>query len=337
MKKKLLLSVFTLSVFLSFNVESKAQLKLIHYWHFNNWNSGFPSGPVVPSAATMPGKKADYSALDTNHAVLWDKEIPGTHSEFMSYWDNLAGSGDTINERKGYGGCCGETTQNAMRARNPNDSMELAFYMPTNGYSNLVMTWETESSSTGSGCARQLFAYSTDSGKTFTTATVPVTVTPYPSGIKGTPATTTASYDSAGTSWGLVSLNLSSITAINNNSKFVFRIQLSAPNSGASGNNRFDNITLEGTSLSGIDPIQAEAMGYNLYPNPSSQKLTIVSPSEGSKLIEICNLMGQIISSTQTEGKQFPVEISNLNNGVYFVYITEKSNGARVPLKFIKN
>jgi len=335
MKKNLLVSLLSVSLFLTLGLESKAQLRLIHYWHFNSWNSGFPSSAVIPSAATMPGKKADYSLLDTNNAVIWDREIPGVSKAFMSYWDNLAGAGDTINERAGFGGCCGETTQNAMRARNPNDSMELLFYMPTTGYTGIIMTWETESSSSGAGCARQLFSYSLDSGNTFTTATVPVTITP--GGIKANASTTTASFDSAGTSWGKVSINLSSITAINNNPKFVFRIQLSAPNSGTSGNNRFDNITLEGNGPAGISPLQAESMGYNLYPNPSSQKLTIVSPAEGTKLIEVCNLMGQVISNTQVEGKQFPVEIANLNNGVYFVYITEKSTGLRIPLKFIKN
>ena len=77
-------------------------------------------------------------------------------------------------------------------------------YPPTIKYQNIVIKYETESSSTGSGQHEQVFSYSVDSALTFTTAGLPM------------------AFDSAGLTWGKVVLDLSSIPAVNNNSKLVF-------------------------------------------------------------------------------------------------------------------
>ena len=147
--------------------------------------------------------------------------------------------------------------------------------------------------------------------------------------------------DSTGatTNWTLASLDFSSITGVNNNQKFVLKIVNKGQDTTLNGNDRYDNVTVEGdtNSLAGMAPLQALAMGYNLYPNPSNEHITVVSPSEGVKLIEVCNMMGQVVSSIQVEGKQIPVDISALSYGVYFIHLTEKETGIKVPLKLIKN
>ncbi|MCX6208161.1 MAG: hypothetical protein NTZ59_01340, partial [Bacteroidetes bacterium] len=46
--------------------------------------------------------------------------------------------------------------------------------------------------------------------------------------------------------YSLMTYNLSSIAGVNNNPNFQFKITFSNGNLGTSGNNRFDNITVDG-------------------------------------------------------------------------------------------
>jgi formylmethanofuran dehydrogenase subunit D len=215
--------------------------KLIHYWHFNN---------TVP-LDSLRKISADYSTLG-NASVIYEPK-PGAGSDTTkAYMDNLAG--DTINQRPGYGGCCGLPNY-GVRTRNPSDNMQFLWYLPTKAYQNIVIKYETQSSSTGSGQHRQNFSYSVDSAVTFTTAGLPI------------------AWDSAGLVWGKVTLNLSTLTNVNNNGKFAFRILFSPPNTGTSGNNRFDNITVEGDTM--IAPaITSNPLTTGIIGKPYSYSIT---------------------------------------------------------------
>jgi hypothetical protein len=191
--------------------------KLIHYWHFNC---------TAASPAHLGPVPADYSTLG-NASVIYKPKPGGGSDTASAYMDNLAG--DTVNQRSGYLGSCSNIY--AVRTRNPSDNMQFLWYIPTNKYQNIVIKYETQSSSTGSGQHRQLFSYSTDSAATFTSAGLPI------------------AWDSAGLGWGKVTLDLNTLTAVNNNGKFVFRILFAPPNTGTNGNNRFDNITIEGDTM----------------------------------------------------------------------------------------
>ena len=196
--------------------------KLIHYWHFNNTVTGAHLG-VIP---------ADYSSLVNASIIYKPVKVAGASDTLQAYIDNLAG--DVINQRSGYGGCCGATNY-GVRTRNPSDYMQFLWYIPTKKFQDIVINYETESSSVASGQHRQLFSYSVDSAVTFTSVGLPI------------------AWDSAGLGWGKVTLDLSTLTSVNNNGKFVFRILFAPPNTGTSGNNRFDNITVEGDTM--IAPI----------------------------------------------------------------------------------
>lgn len=190
---------------------ASAQPKLIHYWHFNNTPSGVHVGAL----------NADYSTLG-NAFVAFDP-VPGVVSD-TGYMDNVAG--DTINARQS------APAGNGIRTRNPSDSMQFVWVLPTTHYKNIILTWETQSSSVASGPHFQNFDYSLDGGTTYTSEGL------------------TVLQDSAGLAWGgPVAVNLTPITGANNNNTFVFRIRLSPPNTGGSGNNRYDNITVEGDTI----------------------------------------------------------------------------------------
>lgn len=213
-----LVCLFTLQIWKN-EVEGQTK-KMIHYWHFNNTQSGVHLGAI----------QADYTTLG-NASLIYKPKPGGGSDTLQAYIDNLVpDASDTLNQRPGYGGCCGSANY-AVRTRNPSDNMQFVWYIPTKKYQNILITYATQSSSTGSGQHRQVFSYSIDSAVTFVTAGLPV------------------AYDSAGLSFGKVKLDLSSIPSVNNNNKFVFKMTFTAPNTGTSGNNRFDNITVEGDSM----------------------------------------------------------------------------------------
>jgi hypothetical protein len=211
---------FSLVLLIGLSRSNAQTKKLIHYWHFNNTSTGIHLGSIP----------ADYSALG-NASIIYKPKSGGGSDTAQAYMDNLTPDlSDTINQKPGFAGCCGSPNY-AVRTRNPSDNMQFLWYVPTNKYQNILLTYTTESSSTGSGQHRQVFAYSIDSALTFITAGLPI------------------AYDSAGLSFGKVRLDLSSIPSVNNNGRFVFKITFTSPNTGTSGNNRFDNITLEGDTM----------------------------------------------------------------------------------------
>jgi hypothetical protein len=196
---------------------------LIHYWNFNNLTVAYHN-PGIPSLA------ADYSLLDTSKARMAYVLEPGTSSSYAGYIDNVASTADS-NLRMG------AVAGQALRIRNPSDSMELRFYIPTTGYKNIALTYELESSSTTSGQLTDVFDYSTDSGATWKNTglskdSIDVTQTQY-----------------QGTLWGLVSLNFGADSSVNNNPRLVFRVKFKGNTSLTSGNNRFDDFTVDGVPM----------------------------------------------------------------------------------------
>jgi hypothetical protein len=255
---------------------------------------------------------ADYSF--SGKGTLIYLPLPGAKD--IGIMDNLIG--DTINQRVGFGGCCG-VLNNAVRTRNPSDSMEFVWYLPTTKYRNIVIKYETQLSSVKSGQHEQIFSYSIDSASTFITTDLPVIS------------------NFADTVWSLVTLDLRSITSINNNSKFVFKMNFSAPNTGSKGNNRFDNITVEGDSIiDAIGMIDYTAGDYTLYPNPANGQLSLTATFDGEKSISIYNSAGILVKTMTVYGKESSIDVADQRPGLYFMKIREKGSNSLVTLKFVK-
>jgi hypothetical protein len=288
MKNKLPVIIALLVSFFIFQSESQAQSKkLIHYWHFNNTISGAHLGSIP----------ADYSTLG-NASVIYKPVHGGGSDTLQSYIDNLAG--DTINQRPGFGGCCGVANY-AVRTRNPSDNMQFLWYIPTKKYQNIIIKYETQSSSTASGQHRQVFSYSIDSAMTFTTAGLPI------------------AYDSAGIAWGKVRLDLSSIPAVNNTGKLVLRMKFTAPNTGTSGNNRFDNITVEGDTI--IRPsFTSTALISGIINTPYSYTITTTGTPVPTISVtgnpSWLTLNNNVLSGTPTSVATFgPITVTATNSG----------------------
>jgi len=74
--------------------------------------------------------------------------------------------------------------------------------------------------------------------------------------------------------------------------------------------------------------------GLNYYPNPVKNSLSISNSSELTQ-VEITSVLGQTMISKNLNELQTEIDLSNLENGVYFVKV--KSNGAEKLLVLLKN
>ncbi len=207
---------------------------LIHYWHFDSLNTAYhnPGIPPIP---------ADYSVISPNPAKILYVLDSGTSSTYAGYIDNVAG--DTTNAQ------FGNSAGNALRVRNPSDSMQLWFVIPSTGYNNISMTYALESSSTSAGQLVELFDYSTNGGTTWKSSAITVNGTNV-----DTLNVTQAQYQ--GSNWGLVTIRFGNDTSVNNNANLVLRIRFAGNTSLTSGNNRIENVTVDGTPVGQVENTQ---------------------------------------------------------------------------------
>ncbi len=316
MKGKLLTVLCCMVMVFAANTNSSAQAILIHYWNFNNNTVGAMYTPTITPVS------ADYTRVATTGNGVLYTGLYGMIGNVGSYIDTLTSvtaDFDTINLRSG------ATSGQMMRARNNSDSMELLFYIPSTNYYNLLLTYGTESSSTTSGMLQQNYSYSNDSGNTWITSG---------------PGLSTWSYAPTDT-FTRASVHFMDI-ASKNNKKLVFRITFTGNthSTAAKGNNRFDNITLEGDTISstnttGIEQITS-APAYTMAPNPVTNILHINSDMDGEKSIIICNVTGQTVYTSNDAGKSIYVNTSLLNSGNYYITIRESATGRVSTMKFVK-
>ncbi len=91
--------------------------------------------------------------------------------------------------------------------------------------------------------------------------------------------------------------------------------------------------------LNSVDPnpviagvISNENEKFAVYPNPSSEEITISNPSfDGSEKIAVLDLAGKTVLSSS----EATINISDLKSGVYFVEVEKE--GVKSQVKFVKN
>ncbi|WP_353169757.1 choice-of-anchor I family protein [Flavobacterium sp.] len=140
----------------------------------------------------------------------------------------------------------------------------LIFTLPTSGYENIIVKFATRRS--GSGAGTQTWYYTLDGSSyvVFTSVTIN----------DANPALTT--------------LDLSSITGANNNANFKLKVEFAQGAGGTVGNNRFDNFTLEGTTVGGGDTSAPTAtiVPANAAVNVATTTNPTISFNEAVRLID---------------------------------------------------
>jgi len=175
--------------------------------HYWNFNA-LPTGTITTAIA------ADESLLNPANTSI---TYPGTGAGYVDRVD-----GDLLNIQNG------AVAGYALRPRNPSNTRQLLIAFPTTGYEDIKVSFAT--TKTAQGATEQTYSYSVDGGTTFITAGLPVT-----------------SYNPVTDVYNLVTLDLSSITAVDNLGSLIIKVNFGGSTAaGTSGNNRFDNITVHG-------------------------------------------------------------------------------------------
>jgi len=196
---------------------ASAQTETIAYWAQNA--NDLPGGGFgfttdsFPQAADEGGGQLTLENFDTSNT----DGVYDCIASFAGTSDNALGgfgSGGSLAPQ----GCTGES----------NNGMHIDLAVDASGYEDILVSWAQRGTSTGFD-SRQI-SYSADGGSNFT--------------IFDTDSGALSS------SWAVVSYDFSAIAALENNSQVVIRITLGGASS-SSGNNRFDNILVEGTPGTG--------------------------------------------------------------------------------------
>jgi hypothetical protein len=166
---------------------------------------------------------------------------------------------------------------NHLRVNNPLGT-QLVFDLPTTGYSDIRIKYETRRSGQGAGI--QVIEYTTNGSDylLFSKITVKDEV---PS---------------------LVLLDFSGIQAAGNNPLFKLRISFERGDGGTAGNNRFDNFTVEGISTGTTDistsVAEVRGPGMLIYPNPIGNEAVIdlFLPRDGHVSVSLYSITGTKLS-----------------------------------------
>ena len=294
---------------LAFQTRTSAQT-LIHYWNFNNYFH-------TDYTDTIHAIAADYSLHDTSLAKIIYAKQPGVSALYTTYCDSVtpvASDSDIYNAQ--FSAPAGLT----FRARNPSDSMELLFYIPTLHYHNINLAFEMER--TTSGAAIENYDYSLDSGATFINT-----------GLSQTSDSIPVLHI-----FRLISINFPETAA--NNSKLVFRIRYANGASATSGNHRYDNVTVMGDSITSTLEVYSNLTqrepAYTLHPNPASEHIIIDAPTDGDRTIMVVNEIGQSVYTGTSTGKHFGISTANFASGNYYITVRESKKGSEHTMKFIK-
>ncbi len=270
---------------------------LIQYWNFNTLLT-----TTTYKVPNVPHIDADYSALDTSKAFLEYYLEPGTSSTYgaANGTDNLDGvaSTDTTNLR------LGAPSGDGLRPRNPVDSIELRWHIPSTGYTNLVVKFATQTSSIGSGDSAQIYSYSVDGGNTWDSTGMTV------NGAPGHTLDLTQGENAKSIylNFSLVTVTFGNDLTVNNNPNLIFRIIFSGNTHLLSGNNRFDDFTLDGSQGAPPPP-----------PPPVPDSIVVSTPATGDSLLSGTK---QTISYTvtATTGKSRSIDYST-NGGTTWINV----------------
>ncbi len=293
---------------------------IVDYWAFNTFNASYytPNVPNLPADFTAPGTSQGYIQY-----------VNFAKAPKYSYIDDVAG--DAVYAH------LGAPAGNALRVRNPTDSMNLIFAIPTTGFQGISLSYALQSSSF-TGPQVQHFAYNIGNG--IWTAQG-ITVNGIDS-VKDSLDVTQAQYQGPGNGqFGLVTIGFTSEVqaAISNNPNFEFRIIFGdSATDGTSGNNRFDNFTVTATSATaGVDePVQVRSQ-LVLTPNPVMDYVSFQNPFITPVNVSVLNVLGQevrtlnAISSTDVQ-----INTSDLSAGCYYIHVRDVNSGTEQVAKFIK-
>jgi hypothetical protein len=189
------------------------------------WDQNSNANPLAPTgfgfeAADFPQANDHGPAAGGLTIADFDATVDG--NGIYTLVQSFAGS--TVNDLEGAG-----AGGSFSFVGNTNNGAKMVFSVPTTGFAGVSVSWTQRGTSTGYNS--RVFEYSTDGGSSWTDI-----------------GAYAGSAGALGSSFTTVSLDLSTIAGLNNNSAAAFRITYSGASS-TNGNNRLDNFYVQGTEI----------------------------------------------------------------------------------------
>ena len=226
-----------------FTASQSTASALMHYWNFNN--------PAPATTLLVPTQTAGGAGLS----------VTGT------YESSTGQSFAAANAR------LGNAASSHLRVNNPlTVGTHLLFTLPTTGFTNIVVKYETRRS--GQGAATQTIEYTTNgtSYQPFDTLTI----------VDGTPEVKT--------------LDFRALAAAANNPAFGLRVTFAQGAGGIAGNNRFDDLTVEGVAITSETILIpdgnatwnfAENWTPSVIPNAAGTSAVILAPGAANRDVNL--------------------------------------------------
>jgi Secretion system C-terminal sorting domain len=119
-------------------------------------------------------------------------------------------------------------------------------------------------------------------------------------------------------------VNISSTPWLNGSTFWIRWVDVNA--AGADSLLAIDDFRFKGTSSVLSNKNFENISGLKVYPNPAKDFLYITSDNNTTKQVEVYDVLGKVVINTKTTNT--PVNVANLNRGVYVVKITEEGKTA---------
>ncbi|MGE6396409.1 choice-of-anchor I family protein [Chryseobacterium scophthalmum] len=216
--------------------------------HYWNFNNNASVAAITTPTSTLLNGSITAISTGTGSTDTFIDFAGGTSQNF-----NV----DNLNARNG------DASGTHLRYNYPING-NVQFNLPTTGYNNVVVKFSTRRS--GSGAGNQNWSYSLD-GTTFV------------------PYQTVTSQDA---NPQLITFDFSNVTGVSNNPNFKLKVEFAQGGGGAVGNNRFDNFTLDATSVGGTDttPPTVAYLPANNVNNASTTVNPTITFNENVRLID---------------------------------------------------
>lgn len=236
---------------------------------------------------------ADISITEIKGSLSY----PGTGAGYMDDVDE----GSSLNSKESV------EAGLAIRARNPSDTRHLEILIPTTGFEEIRISYAT--TRTSKGAQQQNVYYRTAADAEWILFATGLIIPE--------------------DDFRVVSLDFSNVEGVKDNEEFALKIEFAGSQaSGSSGNNRFDNIVVEGLRITtGIKDNQA-TVAINVYPIPARDYIDIVSSSPIARL-SLYNSNGQMVKDMKSGGLAERVSVGDLHPGIYIIEITTQGDVVR--------
>lgn len=141
---------------------------------------------------------------------------------------------------------------------------------------------------------------------------------------------------SIGVGYQVIEIDLSQVSAANNQAAFQFRMRFDGDNMFVSEGKRvqFNNIAVEAQEYLSTPSITQD-LKLKAYPNPAQTLINIQSSQQISHL-DIYNIYGQKVRQLAPEGSSFSIDIQDLPVGIYILRASSESTKEKT-IKIIKN